>query len=86
MTLREFFRKARRGHSWSLTDWGEVRCANGRCPLGAVDDDLAPVPSYKGAAQMLGLSVSDARKIANAADRPHDKHRPWLLENLGIAP
>jgi hypothetical protein len=84
MTLEKFFLRVRRGRIWSVDPFGRVRCQDGRCPLGAFDDDLAPVPSFRGAAKMLGLSVPMARKIAWAADNGSSKDRLWLLKNLGI--
>lgn len=86
MTLKEFFRRIRRGRYWHVNVFGEVRCDDGRCPLGAADDDLKDVPSFRGAARLLGLSVLAANKIANAADHRHSRHRPWLLKELGFEP
>lgn len=84
MTLKAFFRKVRRNRYWSVQWSGEVRCADGRCPLGAADDDLAAVPSYTGAGKLLGLAPGLAKKIAHAADHRNDRNRLWLLKNLGL--
>ncbi len=90
MTIKEFFRKARRSREWGLT-LGQVRCADGMCPLGAVAK--LPSPWYKGkywgvphpgdAARKLGLRKALASRIARAADW-NTRYRPWLLKNLGI--
>ena len=84
MTLREFFRKVRR-RKWAIQWNGALRCEDGRCPLGAADDDLKGVPSFRGAAKLLGLPIPVARKIARAADMEKSRYRPWLLKNLGIS-
>lgn len=84
MTLNEFFRKVRHGREWRIEWNGQVRCSDGRCPLGAADDDLVDVPSWKGAEKLLGLAPGLASKIAKAADHRTNRHRPWLLKNLGM--
>lgn len=90
MTLKEFFRKARRGRVWSLWDNGAIRCAQGYCPLGAVASPdpfwgrLQTPPTTARIVLKLKLPKGAARKIANAADKCRSRNRPWLLKHLGV--
>jgi hypothetical protein len=91
MTLREFFQKARRARKWEVVQFGEVRCEQGFCPLGAVARLRDPesrvwefLPEPEIAAARLGLRVEYAAKIAGAADNEASPDRPWLLKNLGV--
>lgn len=85
MTLAEFFRRVKRGRTWKVTWWGAVRCADGRCPLGAADPNRSsPLPDPEATARRLGLRLADAERIVYAADSAGSPSRPWLLKRLGI--
>lgn len=81
MTLKEFFRKARRGRKWTVGTDGSVRCATGLCPLEAVGGRWLP----QLAANDLGMRYSVTVKISSAADMRSSRHRKWLLKNLGVS-
>ena len=95
MTLKEFFRKARRGRTWRCVD-GEfggtwIRCEDGLCPMAAVAPRHEFVPRGGGAIlnsdaeRLLGLPRRTVVRIAQAADYDDSRHRPWLLKNLGVS-
>ena len=83
MNVKQFFRLIRR-KTFSSTWDGALRCDDGRCPLGAANSDLVPVPSAYGASQLLGLRFATARKIAGAADSARSPNRRWLLKHLRV--
>ena len=92
MTLKQFFAKARRGRKWKVTAGGDVRCANGFCPLGAVmrarytgGGGWRYTPAPRAAADQLSMRYATAARIAGAADFPTDPNRMWLLKNLGVS-
>lgn len=84
MTLKQLFRRARRGRTWIIDNRYQIRCHDGKCPLGAVEDQLVNVPQIEMAARAIGIRVSLARKIAHAADRRYSPDRAWLMKNLGM--
>lgn len=84
-TFESICRAARRGRKWRVTRGGDIRCEDGRCPLGAVFPGLGKIPWGK----IKGVPARTADAIVNAADRRHwwqplVRSRPRMLKLLGI--
>ena len=86
MTLKEFFRRVRRDRTWRVVN-GQVRCADGLCPMAALVHKKfhwCGVIGFDEAVRILGLSRINAVRIGRAADMAGHPHRNWLLKNLGV--